>query len=289
MQPMENSKIELKRSVPLFWGLHARPGMVFGRVLGLLPVAFLLGLYMFASHSRHRVNPDDKLMPSLHQMYNEMKTIITVPDKRSGKILFWADTKASLQRLGLGIGIAAAASYFMGILMGMLPGFRALFAPLVTGLSNINPLAILVIILVALGVGENSKVFLVAFGIGIPMMRTIAGIAERMPGELTVKALTLGASQYQVLYRIVAPQMLPRLIDLIRVSLGAAWIFVIAAEAVAATEGLGYRIYLQQRYMNMALIIPYVIYISLLAYGSDLALQGILKLPCFRWYGKTED
>jgi NitT/TauT family transport system permease protein len=280
---------ELKRNIPIFLGLNARPGLVFGRFLGLLPVAVLLGLYMFASHSRHMQNADDKLMPSLQQMYTEMKTIITVPDKRSGKVLFVEDTKASLKRLGLGIGIAAAASYFIGIIMGMFPGFRALLGPLITGLSNINPLAVLVIVLVALGVGESSKVFLVAFGIGIPMMRTIAGMAERMPYELTVKALTLGATQFQVLYRIVAPQMLPRLIDLIRVSLGAAWIFVIAAEAVAATEGLGYRIYLQQRYMNMALIIPYVIYISLLAYTSDLALQGILKLPCFRWYSKNED
>jgi NitT/TauT family transport system permease protein len=279
----------LKRTIPVFFGLHARPGMVFGRLLGLLPVAVLLGLYMFVSHARHVVNPDDKLMPSLHQMYDEMKRIATVPDKRSGKILFLEDTKASLKRLAIGISIAAVASYFVGILMGMFPGFRALLGPLVTGLSNVNPLALLVIVLVALGVGENSKIFLVAFGIGIPMMRTIAGMAERMPSELTVKALTLGASQFQVFYKIVAPQMLPRLIDLIRVSLGAAWIFVIAAEAVAATEGLGYRIYLQQRYMNMALIIPYVIYISLLAYASDLALQGVLRLPCFRWYGKCED
>lgn len=263
--------------------------MVFGRVLGVLPIALLVGLYIVASQARHKVNPDDKLMPSLHQMYGQMTTIITVPDKRSGKNLFWGDTKASLKRLGLGIGIAAAASYFIGIFMGMFPGFRALLGPMVTGLSNVNPLALLVIVLVALGVGESSKIFLIAFGIGIPMMRTIAGMAERMPDELTVKALTLGASQFQVMYKIVAPQMLPRLIDLIRVSLGAAWIFVIAAEAVAATEGLGYRIYLQQRYMNMALIIPYVIYISLLAYASDLALQGILKFPCFRWYQKCED
>jgi NitT/TauT family transport system permease protein len=279
----------LKRNIPIFWGLHARPGMVFGRFLGFLPVALLAGLYLFASHARAEKNPEDKLMPSLHHMYEEMKTIITVPDKRSGKNLFLDDTKASLKRLGMGIGIAAVASYFIGILMGMFPGFRALLAPLVTGLSNINPLAILVIILVALGVGESSKVFLIAFGIGIPMMRTIAGMAERMPNELTVKALTLGATQFQVLYKIIAPQMLPRLIDLIRVSLGSAWIFVIAAEAVAATEGLGYRIYLQQRYMNMGLIIPYVIYISLLAYASDLALLGILKLPWFRWYSNGDE
>src|SRR5271170_992622 len=101
---------ELKRNIPFFWGLHARPGMVFGRFLGLLPVAFLLGLYMFASHARALKNPNDKLMPSLRKMYEEMKTIITVPDKRSGKILFLEDTKASLRRLALGIGIAAVAS-----------------------------------------------------------------------------------------------------------------------------------------------------------------------------------
>src|ERR1700722_9316794 len=96
---------ELKRGIPLFWGLHARPGMVFGRFLGLVPVAILLGLYMFASHARALKNPDDKLMPSLHQMYYEMKTIITVPDRRSGKNLFVEDTKASLKRLGIGTGI----------------------------------------------------------------------------------------------------------------------------------------------------------------------------------------
>lgn len=280
---------ELKRNIPIFWGLHARPGMVFGRFLGLVPVAVLLGLYMWASHARSLQNPNDKLMPSLPRMYEEMKTIITVPDKRSGKNLFVQDTKASLKRLGLGLGLAAVASYFLGIIMGMFPGFRALFSPLVTGLSNVNPLALNVILLVALGVGESSKVFLVTFGIGIPMIRSIAGMVERMPNELTVKALTLGATQFQVLCKIIAPQMLPRLIDLIRVSLGAAWIFVIAAESITATEGLGYRIYLEQRYMNMALIIPYVLYISILAYTSDLALQGILKIPCFRWYGQSED
>lgn len=280
---------ELKRRIPVFWGIHARPGMVFGRILGLLPVIVIIGLYTFVSQARHKVNPDDKLMPTYREMYIQMKNIITVPDRRSGKNLFVQDTKASLKRLGIGVGIAAGASYLIGILMGLFPGFRALLGPLVTGLSNVNPLAVLVIVLVALGVGENSKVFLIAFGIGIPMMRTIAGMVERMPHELTVKALTLGASQFQVLYKIVAPQMLPRLIDLVRVSLGAAWIFVVAAEAVSATEGLGFRIYLQQRYLNMALIIPYVIYITLLAYAGDLLLQGVLKLPCFRWYEKTED
>ena len=58
-----------------------------GVFLDFCPWPSILGLYMFASHARAVKNPDDKLMPSLHQMYIEMKTIITVPDKRSGKNL----------------------------------------------------------------------------------------------------------------------------------------------------------------------------------------------------------
>jgi len=277
-----------KCKIPVFFGLNARPGPVFGRLIGLLPIVLLLGIYLLASHARHEKNHEDKLMPSFGQMYNEMKTIATVPDKRSGKILFIEDTVASLKRLGIGVGIAALLSYVVGIMIGMFPGLRALLTPLLTGLSNINPLALLVIVLVALGVGEGSKIFLVAFGIGIPMARTISQIVGQMPSELIVKAQTLGARQYEIVLRIVAPQILPRLIDLIRVSLGAAWIFVIAAEAVASTEGLGYRIYVQQRYMNMALIIPYVVYISLMAYFSDMVLQGVLKLKCFRWYANQD-
>lgn len=270
--------------IPVFWGLYAKPGPIASKVLALLPFAVLVGLYIHTSHVRHEANPQDKLTPTFQQMYTSMKEIITVPDKRSGKVLFFEDSKASLRRLGIGVAISAIGGYVVGILTGLFPGFRRLLLPLMTALSNINPLAILVIVLVALGIGEASKIFLIVFGVGIPLARSVEQMVEKIPNEMIVKQLTLGASQFEVITRLVAPQMLPRLIDLVRVSLGAAWIFVIAAEAVASTEGLGYRIYLQQRYMNMSLIIPYVMYITLLAYVSDTVLRGILKLPHFKWY-----
>ncbi|MFA6446022.1 MAG: ABC transporter permease subunit [Candidatus Paceibacterota bacterium] len=277
-----------KVRVPWFFGLHARPGPIFGRLLGIIPIAFLVFVYISCSHKRHIENPSDKLMPTVSQMYTEMKQIMTIPDKRSGQIFFWADTKASLRRLGIGVGISAIIGYMLGVGMGMFPGFRALLLPTITGISNINPLALLVIILVFLGVGESSKIFLIVFGVGIPISRSVQKMVENMPNELTVKALTLGASQGEVITRVVTPQVLPQLIELVRVSLGAAWIFVIAAEAIASTEGLGYRIYLQQRYMNMALIIPYVIYITLVAFSIDYGLQILLR-KCFRWYSSSSN
>jgi NitT/TauT family transport system permease protein len=62
-----------------------------------------------------------------------------------------------------------------------------------------------------------------------------------------------------VVYRVILPQVMPRLLDAVRISLGAAWLFLIAAEAIASTDGLGYRIFLVRRYLAMDVIIPYVL------------------------------
>ncbi len=70
---------------------------------------------------------------------------------------------------------------------------------------------------------------------------------------------------------MVLPQIWPRLIDSLRLTLGSAWLFLIAAEAIASTEGLGYRIFLVRRYLAMDVILPYVVWITLLAVAIGLA------------------
>ncbi len=67
--------------------------------------------------------------------------------------------------------------------------------------------------------------------------------------------------------------MWPRLIDALRLTLGPAWLFLIAAEAIASTEGLGYRIFLVRRYLAMDVILPYVAWITLLAFAMDWLLR----------------
>ena len=79
--------------------------------------------------------------------------------------------------------------------------------------------------------------------------------------------------------------MLPRLVDGVRLSLGAAWLFLIAAEAIASTDGLGYRIFLVRRYMAMDVILPYVAWITLLAFLLDLGLKEANR-RLFPWYGR---
>jgi NitT/TauT family transport system permease protein len=82
--------------------------------------------------------------------------------------------------------------------------------------------------------------------------------------------------------RVVLPQMWPRLVDAVRLTLGSAWLFLIAAEAIASTEGLGFRIFLVRRYLAMDVILPYVAWITLLAFSMDWSLR-LLRAKAFNW------
>ena len=81
---------------------------------------------------------------------------------------------------------------------------------------------------------------------------------------------------------MVLPQLLPRLLSGLRLSLGPAWLFLIAAEAIASTEGLGYRIFLVRRFLAMDVILPYVAWITLLAFHMDRLLAAASR-RLFPW------
>ena len=108
-----------------------------------------------------------------------------------------------------------------------------------------------------------------------------------LPHEIIIKAQTLGANSWQLILRVVLPQVLPKLIDAVRLSLGSAWLFLIAAEAISATEGLGYRIFLVRRYMSMDIILPYVVWITLLAFLMDYLLRRLSK-SVFPWHSTDQ-
>jgi NitT/TauT family transport system permease protein len=79
---------------------------------------------------------------------------------------------------------------------------------------------------------------------------------------------------------------MPRLLGALRLALGPAWLFLIAAEAIAADQGLGYRIFLVRRYLAMDVILVYVIWITLLAFALDWALRTLTR-RLYPWMGST--
>jgi NitT/TauT family transport system permease protein len=204
-------------------------------------------------------------------------------DPRSGNYLLWSDTAATLVRLLSALAISTTIALIAGIVIGLLPLARTTFGPIVAVASMVPPLALLPILFIVMGLGEASKIALVVIGTALKLTRDVALRVEDIPREQIIKAETLGASSFQIATRIVLPQVLPRLIDALRLELGAAWLFIIAAEAIAADSGLGYRIFLVRRYLAMDVIIPYVIWITLLAFLMDLALR-LLQQKAFPWF-----
>lgn len=257
----------------------ARPARV---ALGALPFLLAILAYAIGSAIRRAENPADKLLPSFEAIATAFSTMAFVADRRTGDYLLWVDTMASLERLAIGMTIAALIALVMGLLIGVLPIGRALFSPFVSAFSLIPPITVLPILFIVLGLGEAAKVGLVVVGTAPLMIRALGQAILDIPREQIVKAETLGASTWQMTMRVILPQLWPHLIRAVRLGLVPAWIFLISAEAIASTEGLGYRIFLVRRYLAMDVIIPYVLWITLLAYAIDRAL-ALLSKRLFGW------
>ncbi|TLX58614.1 ABC transporter permease [Stutzerimonas nosocomialis] len=263
--------------------INRHPGRGSRLLLILMPFALLLLLYLSSSATRLAENPNDKLLPSASQMASAIDRLAFTEDKRTGQYLFWQDTAASLKRLAMGLGVAACIGLCLGIMAGTLPLLGASLSPLLTVLSMVPPLAILPILFIVFGLGELAKVMLIVVGITPVLARDLEHQARQIPTELLIKAQTLGANTWTLILRAILPQLLPRLLIALRLALGSAWLFLIAAEAIASTDGLGYRIFLVRRYMAMDVILPYVIWITLLAWLMDLGLRQLTRI-CFPWY-----
>jgi len=278
----------MKKNTNWFFGLHADPPKGMRIILAVLPFIILIAVYLVASNIRHTQNPQDKLLPTVSKIGNTVKKVAFTPDKRTGDYLLWKDTFHSLKRLVTGISISALAGFILGLNMGLLPGIRGLFLIFITFIANVPPLAILPILFISFGVDELGKVVLIILGTFPLITRDIYLAVKKIPREMIVKALTLGASQPGVLYRVVYPQVMPRLIETIRLSLGAAWLFLIASEAIASQNGLGYRIFLVRRYLSMDVIILYVGWITLIAYVADLLLRKWVAMR-YPWYHRGNE
>jgi NitT/TauT family transport system permease protein len=251
-------------------------------LLGAIPFLALLIAYVVASDLRRRDNPADKLLPSLEAMGTSFLRLATEPEVRTGDLTLWVDTFDSLQRLGAGLSVSVILALCLGMAIGFVPHVRAALAPFVAAISLIPPITVLPILFIALGLGEAAKIMLIVVGTAPVMIRSVAQAVMEIPEEQIIKAETLGASTWQMILRVVLPQIWPRLFTIIRLALVPAWIFLISAEAIASTGGLGYRIFLVRRYLAMDVILPYVAWITLIAYVLDRVLLVASK-RLFAW------
>jgi NitT/TauT family transport system permease protein len=263
--------------------VNLRPSRGQALALAAAPFALTAAAYLLFSHLRLAENPNDKLLPSLQKMAGAVADLAARADPRTGDYILWVDTAASLERLFVALAISTVSALIVGVAMGLLPVAAAALGPFVAVVSMAPPLALLPILFIVMGLGETSKIALIVIG-SLPFLtRDLAMRVNELPREQFLKAQTLGASTWQIALRVALPQMLPRLVDAVRLTLGPAWLFLIAAEAIASDSGLGYRIFLVRRYLAMDTILPYVAWITLLAFLTDALLRWAQN-RAFPWF-----
>lgn len=271
---------------PKFWGLHAKPSKRLTIALMLIPfLLFLIG-YITLSEIRYAENPKDKIMPTISKIADTAYNYAFVPD-RKGKYRLLNDSITSLKRMIIGVSLAAFVGLMVGMNMALFKGMSGTISPFITFLSIIPPLALLPAFMITLGTGEVAKIGLIFIGVVFMITRDIYRETLAIPKEQITKALTLGATQTEIIYKIVLPQILPALISTVRLNLGSAWLFLIAGEAMAAKAGLGYTIFLVKRYLAMDVIIVYVFTITGFGFMFDHALKKLVDWK-YPWYSAVK-
>ncbi|GAB4281240.1 MAG: ABC transporter permease [Oscillatoriaceae cyanobacterium] len=190
------------------------------------------------------------------------------------------DILASLGRVSGGFLLAAIISVPLGILMGSMRSIRALFEPIIAIIRYMPATAFTPLLILYFGIGELPKILLIFIGTLFFNTLMIMDAVKFIPKELGETTYTLGGNRIQVILQVIWPYVLPNIIDACRVNIAAAWNLVIVSELVAATEGLGHRIIIAQKFLKTEEIFVCLILIGLIGFAIDLIFRWSLRVTC---------
>ncbi len=250
--------------------------------IGALSLVLLLIAYTWLSYNQHVTNPGDTTIPSWPQLWEGCKEMVSV-NERSGERWLLVDTLATGQRLGLGLSISVVGGVLLGLYMGSLSWLEALIVPQLAFFSKVVPTAALAVFFVMVGTDLKMFVTMIVFGVLPALALSVHLAVKEVPEELVHKAYTLGASQTEVIWNVVFPSILPKVIDLIRLSIGPAMVYLLAAELLVSDEGFGYRIRLLSRRLDMNVVYPYLVLLAGFGFGMDSSLKLLRTWLC-PWY-----
>ena len=183
------------------------------------------------------------------------------------------DTLASLRRVLTGFALGTLAAVPVGFLMGWYPTARALLEPYVQFFRTIPPLALIPLAIVLIGIGEVPKVFVIFLAAFLSsVVAAFQGVLD-VDVTLVDAARVLGAGDRAIFLRVVIPAAAPFILVGMRIGLGSAWGTLVAAELIAAQEGLGFRMQQAQLYYDLPTIFVGLITIGVLGLAMDRLLQ----------------
>jgi NitT/TauT family transport system permease protein len=191
---------------------------------------------------------------------------------------------ASLFRVTWGFGLAAMLAIPLGLLIGWNRRSEMAFNPLVQVLRPISPLAWIPLAILWFGVGDASSVFLIFLGCFFPLLLTAINSVRNIPSVYVNAGRNFGLSSADLVHRVLYPAVVPQLLIGLRITLGVAWLVVVAAEMIAVDSGLGFLIVDARNAGNRYdLVVAGMVIIGLIGLLLDTAMRSLEKVKSFRW------
>lgn len=237
-------------------------------VLSLL-VFFLMWMYLAA--------PETSRVPSPVDVWERFLTLLEIPVSR---VPLEQHVLVSLQRVLIGLGLAILLGILNGMLMALLPTFRAIFMPLFNMLRMIPPIAWIPLFTIWFGVGEFPKLALIVYGCIVPVtINTFTGISM-VPSMYHAVGRIFHAGKLYRLADIIFPSAVPAIIAGIKAALSTAWMILLSAEMISAKQGLGFLITRGSDSNDIALSMISMIIIGALGCAMSILLTYLERKLC---------
>ncbi len=199
---------------------------------------------------------------------------------RSGEL--WTHVSATMGRIGLGFLFGALAGTLVGVLTGASGMALRLLDPLIQALRAIPSLAWVPLFILWLGIFETSKLALIAMGVFFPVYLGVLSAIQSVDRKLVEVGRVFGLSPAGIALRITGPAVMPAWFASLRTGLGLGFMFVVAAELMGASEGLGYLLLDGQQMGRADTILVAMIVFALLGKACDSVIVAI-SVPVLRW------
>jgi sulfonate transport system permease protein len=263
-----------RKGLARFWPKLSLPAWGFGFVL---PVGLALIWELAARHGLIQA----RLMPPPSRIGETLLGLL-----RSGDLI--THSAATLTRVGLGFALGAAAGTLAGALCGASQVARRLLDPMVQALRAIPSIAWVPLFILWLGIFENSKIMLIAVGVFFPIYLGVLGAIASVDRKLVEVGRAFRLSPMALVFRILLPAALPEWITALRSGLGLGFMFVVAAEFMGASEGLGYLLVDGQQLGKPDQILAAILTFAVLGKLCDGALV-LATAPLLSWQDRVRN
>lgn len=197
-----------------------------------------------------------------------------------------SDASVSIYRILIGWLAATIVAVPVGILMGNFRIIEGALEPLISTVRYMPVVALIPLSILWAGIGDLQKVLILFLGTFFQQSLMIMDNVKNIDRNLIRAGQTLGFSNFEILYRIILPAALPGIWDTFRITIGWTWTYLVVAELVAASEGLGRRIMDAQRYLATDTILFGTLFIGILGLLTDYLFKKSGR-ALFRWNNQS--